>query len=85
MFVCMECGHIFDDEEVDIWEDPIGEFWGVPCSVTTSGCPLCSGDYTKTYKCDCCGEYIVGDYIKTSNGKRFCENCYCGYELGEEY
>ena len=84
MFVCIECGHVFDEDEVAVWEDPIGEFWGASCSKTESGCPLCKGDYTEAYRCDCCDEWITGSYIKTEDDKRYCSECCRGHELGDE-
>lgn len=84
MFVCLGCGHVFSEDEVGIWEESRGEYWGFPCSETMSGCPRCKGDYVKTYQCDCCSEWITGQYIKTENGERICEDCYTVYELGDE-
>lgn len=43
-----------------------------------------SGTYAEAHECDCCGEWITGDYIKTKDGKRYCENCYTTMELGDE-
>ena len=83
-FVCLECGHVFDEDEIVTWQDSRGECWGVPCSEEVGGCPCCLGDFVKTYQCDCCGEWITGEYVKTDDDKRFCENCFCRYELGEE-
>lgn len=43
---CMECGKIFDQDELARWEESRGEFWGMPCTETMIGCPAChSGDY----------------------------------------
>ena len=84
MFICLDCGHIFDDDEVAVWQESRGEYWGVPCYETVSGCPCCNGDYVKTYKCDCCNEWITGDYIKTDDNQRVCENCYISMALGDE-
>ena len=84
MFVCLECGHIFDEDEVYTWKESRGEYWGTPCYEEMAGCPRCKGDYVETYKCDVCGEWINGSYIKLESGERICENCYVTYELGEE-
>lgn len=83
MFVCLECGCIFDEDEVAVWQEDRGEFWGIPCSETVSGCPVCKGDYVKTYRCGCCGKWIDGDHIELANGERICENCYIPMELGD--
>ena len=84
MFICVDCGHIFSEDEVGVWEESRGEYWGFPCSEEMCGCPRCKGDYVKTYECDRCGEWIDGEYIKTENGERICRHCYTTYELGDE-
>jgi hypothetical protein len=84
MFICLECEHVFDENEVVYWEEDRGEFWGVSCSEPMSGCPHCGGGYVKTYECDCCHNWISGSYIKTDDGKRYCENCYVVMDLEEE-
>ncbi len=80
MFVCIECSHVCD-EPVRI-KEPHGLGYGH--YEMFYACPKCGEALVKAYKCDCCDEYITGDYIKTFNDKRFCENCYYGCELGEE-
>lgn len=83
--ICLNCGHIFDEEDTTVWNESRGEFWGDPCYEPMSGCPKCRSVYAETYECDECGKYIVGTYIKTENGQRICENCYNTYEIGEEH
>ena len=80
LFVCLECGKIFDEPEDYVEKHgldtpPYEEFSGSPC---------CAGAYTEAHRCDCCDEWITGEYIKTSTGERFCDNCIRYYELGEE-
>ncbi len=84
MYCCIECGHIFDEDDVSVWMEGRGEYWGEPCAELVSGCPNCHGDYVETYRCDCCDEWITGRYIKTENDQRICENCYRVMELGDE-
>lgn len=83
-FVCLECGHIFDEDDIAVWQEGRGEYWGTPCYEEVSGCPRCKGDYVETYKCNCCDEWIIGSYIKLNSGERICEDCYTTYDLGEE-
>lgn len=61
MFICEECGHIFDQSEVDTWEENRGECWGVPCTEKLSGCPNCRGYYTDAKRCKKCGDWIKED------------------------
>lgn len=80
MYVCLECGEVF--EELAQWEETHGFQDGL--YEQFSGCPYCHSAYTKAFKCDCCEDWIQNAYIKTDDGKRYCENCYCHMELGEE-
>ena len=80
MFVCINCGHLFD--EPDYWEERHGLDYG-PFE-QWSGCPNCGEAYVEAHRCDCCDEYIDGPYIKLESGERICENCYTKHELGDE-
>ena len=80
MFVCTECGEVFD--EPYYWKEGHGFDYG-PFE-QWSGCPYCGGSYAEAYKCDCCDEWITGCYVKLKNGERICEECYTTYDLGEE-
>ena len=84
MLICLNCRHIFDEDEVALWKESRGEYWGAPCYEEMNGCPCCKSAYVEAHKCNCCNEWIIGNYIKTENGQRICENCYTKYELGEE-
>jgi transposase-like protein len=45
MLKCKDCERTFDESEIATWEESRGEFWGMPCTETMSGCPFChSGD-----------------------------------------
>lgn len=72
MFVCKDCGRIFEEPreytETHGLDSPPYEHW--------RGCPLCGGTYTEAIRCDGCGEYIVGEYIKTIDYRYYCENCF---------
>ena len=80
-YICMDCGEVFS-EPMECFET---HGLSAPPYEELSLCPYCGGDYTQAHKCDACGEYIDGQYIKLWNGERFCEECYTIYELGEEY
>ena len=80
MFICFDCGQIFEMPEQ--WQETHG-FNRSPYE-HFNGCPSCGGAYTKTYRCDCCDEWINGEYIKTEHDKRFCRDCYSHMELGDE-
>ena len=79
LFVCLECGNIF--EESNQWQETHGLDSGpYECF---SGCPHCGGIYTKAYQCDSCDEWIVDDYIKIGDN-RYCQDCWVLIELGDE-
>ncbi len=44
MLICNDCGKVFEDDELATWEESRGEFWGMPCTETMTGCPFCHGD-----------------------------------------
>ena len=80
MFVCTNCGHLFD--EPVCWEERHGFTYG-PYE-TWSGCPKCHEPYVEAKICDCCGEYIDDEYIKMEDGKRYCNHCFTPMNLGDE-
>ena len=80
MLICLDCNEIFANPKHYVeshgLDTPPYEEW--------NGCPHCGGAYTEAHKCDECGHWITGEYIKTASGQRICENCYNTYDLGEE-
>lgn len=42
-YKCADCGAIIDESEIATWDEPRGEFWGMPCFERLSGCPHCFG------------------------------------------
>lgn len=66
---CLECGKVFEDDEIAHWQESRGEFWGFPAYETMSGCPDCQGDYEEAEKCESCGKYFTKDELD--------ENCLC--------
>lgn len=67
-YICLECGHIFEEGEQAQWTESRGEFWGMPCREAMSGCPKCHGEYVETAKCEICGAEIHPDEV-------VCEMC----------
>lgn len=74
-FKCLDCGNIFEYGEEARWEEKCGEYWGIPCSQEVSGCPLCHGDYEKTFSCKICGEEFLQEEL---NGG-VCNECVDNY------
>lgn len=80
IFLCYDCNLTFDEPK--IWTNKHG--LDTPPYEEYAGCPFCGGSFALTYRCNSCGEWIVGEYVKTDSGQRFCENCYNTYEIGDE-
>lgn len=77
VFVCVECGELFEEPrhfvETHGLDYPPYEEW--------NGCPECAGMFIEAFKCDCCNEYITGDYIELDSGEKYCDNCFISREL----
>lgn len=79
MFTCLDCGHTFSEPEHYIERHG----FDIPPYDEYDACPECGGNYTDALACDCCGEWIVGTYIKI-NDERYCEECCQTMTLGDE-
>jgi DNA-directed RNA polymerase subunit RPC12/RpoP len=68
-YKCLDCGHIFDEGEQEVWcedhgfDSPPYERWGI--------CPICGGDYEETTPCANCGSEHLEDEL--SGG--VCDEC----------
>ena len=80
MFICLDCQHIFEDPVC--YTNTHG--LDTPPYEIYYGCPKCGGAYTRAYICDCCNEWIQGDYIKVGDHMRYCSECCRSMELGDE-
>lgn len=72
MFICLKCGKVFDEDEVKVWEEYRGEYWGMDAYETMSGCPSCEGSYEEAEQCTECGEYF---FLFDLDENHLCENC----------
>ena len=72
-YICMDCGHIFEDGEEKHWverhgfEDGPGEYM--------TGCPLCGGAYEQAKHCTVCGKATLEDELF---GGQYCKDCLNG-------
>lgn len=80
MYVCLECMTTFHEPMLTIETHGLD----TPPYEQKMTCPYCGGTYSHAYQCDCCEKYIVDNYIKTNDGRRYCENCFVPMDLGEE-
>lgn len=66
MYVCLGCYSTFENP-LEYKEDH-GETFYI--------CPNCEDtDFKETFMCDCCGEYVNGEYVEIDQNK-YCENCF---------
>ena len=60
MYICLDCGCIFENPrkyvETHGLDSPPYEEW--------SGCPSCGGVYTEARKCDGCEKWIDGEFVE---------------------
>lgn len=80
MYICLDCDGTFREPEHYVETHGLD----APPYEEYDACPFCGGAYVKAHECDECGRWIIGEYIKTANGRRICQNCYTTYEIGEE-
>jgi len=53
MLRCNDCGKVFSENDVVVkeWDEPRGEYWGMPCSehMVEWHCPFCNSDDVDDY------------------------------------
>lgn len=80
-YTCLDCGETFD--EPIRWKEHHG-LDTLPYE-HLSGCPYCSGSYTRTILCDSCGQPIVSNYVKIqTTGDCYCDECFMMHSLDED-
>lgn len=62
-FICVDCGHIFDEGEEMHWTEPHGEQF--------AGCPICGGSFERASHCKHC----YGDFLEDNLYNGWCEEC----------
>lgn len=82
MFLCLECGAIFETPR--LYREHQGEYFGYSAYEEYEACPCCAGAFVETYECDCCGKWITGEYVELADGSLYCEECYCIKDIGDE-
>lgn len=75
-YICLNCGHIFEEGEQAHWIESRGEFWGHACSESMSGCPLCHGEYEESKPCEICGS----EHLEEDLNNGICDECINKYQ-----
>lgn len=70
-YICLDCGELFDDPVKRTERHGLE----TPPYEVKSGCPKCGGAYVVGVPCECCGEIIDNEYIKTFDGHVYCSEC----------
>jgi len=71
MLICCDCDLVFDEPAISVEKHGLDS----PPYERFEVCPACgSTDIHETYPCECCGEWIRGDYIEAM-GMRICDDC----------
>ena len=72
-YVCLECGCVFDEDDIlhlyDTHGLDFGPYEHYACS------PCCRESYVDAYECDCCGEIITTDQYVEIDDKKYCWDC----------
>lgn len=79
MYICLECGYIFDSPK--IYSEKHG--LDTPPFEQIEGCPKCGGDFTEAIKCAICGEYIVDRYYHLCTDEDVCDECCIRRTIGD--
>jgi hypothetical protein len=75
-YICLDCGHIFEEGEQKTRTEERGEYWGTSCSVSIGGCPNCGGEYEEATSCSICGSKHLEEDL---NGG-LCDECIDKYK-----
>lgn len=57
MYICPDCGCVFDESEVKVWTENHGLPGGF--HETFYGCPECGSGYEEAYYCEECEEWFA--------------------------
>ena len=71
MYICNDCGHVFDDGESQTERDYRGECHGSPSYEEYRVCPVCGGNYDEAVKCAECGDYAAVSDLESG----ICPDC----------
>lgn len=84
MYICKECGHIFEEGEQSTYIERHDEVDGFP--EYFSCCPVCGGDYEEAVICEACGGAFHPDDDRMVG--KWCKDCLLGmvdYDLFKKY
>ncbi len=71
MFICLDCGNVFDEPNTYIEHHPYGDGY---VNEEFGYCPHCNGDYAEAVQCEQCGEYYIEEDMHDSIMCNACAN-----------
>lgn len=83
-YKCCECGEVFDEDEVQTWDEYRGECFGFPAYETLAGCPQCGEAFEEAYECKGCGRYFLSDELFGDVTEGYCADCLEDYRYDFE-
>lgn len=72
MFICLDCGIVFEEPKAYIERHGLDS----PPYEVINGCPVCGGSYVETMCCNECGSWITDEYIELKDSSVICDKCY---------
>ena len=78
-YICQNCKHVMDEEDIAVWKEERGDF-DYPVYETMSGCPKCRGGIEEASECESCGNFFPHWYVEDG----VCEDCQSKMEGGDE-
>ena len=79
-YVCLSCGEIFDEDDIETWIENHGLDYG---GERWSGSPCCHEGYVDAHECCSCGEIITTDRYVEIDDQKYCWDCVTIKNLSE--
>lgn len=74
MNVCLECGRLFDDEDINISFESHG--LDSPPYERIESCPYCNGNFIETMRCHYCGNWLIDSFFELPDYTASCSECF---------
>lgn len=72
MYICCDCGEVFEKSDCGSSREYVGEFWGVDAYEDVACCPKCNSTcFDDALQCEDCGAW----FSKNDLNNGFCEDC----------
>lgn len=71
MYICIECGHEFEEGEERVRYEDRNECHGSPSYEKYRVCPECGGDYDEAVRCEECDHYAPKSELESG----LCPDC----------